>query len=113
MLDTMLMPASHLASELSRLEHAIETLKPVVDSHITGERVARYLTAIANTPAPSTAASAMRTPVLRRLLQEDGAIGDRLWLGGIELGGGTLHWLSLLYAASGSLMISRIRIPKF
>ncbi len=42
-----------------------------------------------------------------------GAIGDRLWLGGIELGGGTLHWLSLLYAASGSLMISRIRIPKF
>ena len=39
--------------------------------------------------------------------------GDRLWLGAIELGGGTLHWLALLYAASGSLMISRMRIPKF
>lgn len=80
MTDTALIPAPDLASELSRLEHAIEALKPVVDSHITGERVARYLTAIANTPAPSTAASAMRTPVLRRLLQEDGAIGDRLAL---------------------------------
>jgi len=41
-----------------------------------------------------------------------GAIGDRLWLGEIELGGLRLHWLTLLYAVSGSLMISRIRIPK-
>lgn len=41
-----------------------------------------------------------------------GAIGDRLWLGEIELAGFRLHWLTLLYAASGSLMISRIRIPK-
>ena len=41
-----------------------------------------------------------------------GAIGDRLWLGEIEIGGFRLHWLTLLYAVSGSLMISRIRIPK-
>lgn len=41
-----------------------------------------------------------------------GAIGERLWLGEIEIGGFRLHWLALLYAASGSLMISRIRIPK-
>jgi CDP-diacylglycerol---serine O-phosphatidyltransferase len=41
-----------------------------------------------------------------------GAIGDRLWLGAIELGGLTLHPLTLLFALSGSLMISRIRIPK-
>jgi CDP-diacylglycerol--serine O-phosphatidyltransferase len=41
-----------------------------------------------------------------------GAIGDRLWLGEIELAGFRLHWLALLYAVSGSLMISRIRIPK-
>jgi CDP-diacylglycerol---serine O-phosphatidyltransferase len=41
-----------------------------------------------------------------------GAIGERLWLGDIEVGGFTLHWLALLYAVSGSLMISRIRIPK-
>jgi CDP-diacylglycerol--serine O-phosphatidyltransferase len=41
-----------------------------------------------------------------------GAIGERLWLGDIEIGGFRLHGLALLYAVSGSLMISRIRIPK-
>ena len=41
-----------------------------------------------------------------------GAIDERLWLGEIDVGGFTLHWLALLYAVSGSLMISRIRIPK-
>ena len=41
-----------------------------------------------------------------------GAIGERLWLGGIEIAGFRLHWLALAYAVSGSLMISRIRIPK-
>jgi CDP-diacylglycerol--serine O-phosphatidyltransferase len=41
-----------------------------------------------------------------------GAIGDALWLGQIELAGFRLHWLTLAFAVSGSLMISRIRIPK-
>jgi len=41
-----------------------------------------------------------------------GAIGDQLWLGRLELGGFYLHPLVLLYAVSGSLMVSRIRIPK-
>jgi CDP-diacylglycerol--serine O-phosphatidyltransferase len=41
-----------------------------------------------------------------------GAIGERLPLGEIALAGFRLHWLVLLYALSGSLMISRIRIPK-
>ncbi len=41
-----------------------------------------------------------------------GAIGDGLWLGDVELAGFRLHWLTLVYALSGSLMISRIRIPK-
>jgi CDP-diacylglycerol--serine O-phosphatidyltransferase len=41
-----------------------------------------------------------------------GAIGDGLWLGDVEIAGFRLHWLTLLYAVSGSLMISRIRIPK-
>jgi len=40
------------------------------------------------------------------------AIGDSLWLGEIELAGFSLHWLTLAFAVSGSLMISRIRIPK-
>ncbi|MDQ0392924.1 hypothetical protein [Labrys monachus] len=50
----------------------IEAIRPAVDAHITAERVARYLVAIAETPAPSTAASAMRVPVLRELLRADG-----------------------------------------
>ena len=41
-----------------------------------------------------------------------GAIGDALWGGVIELGGFKLHPLVLLFAISGSLMVSRIRIPK-
>ena len=42
-----------------------------------------------------------------------GAIGSDLWGGVIELGGFRLHPLVLLFAVSGSLMVSRIRIPKF
>jgi CDP-diacylglycerol--serine O-phosphatidyltransferase len=41
-----------------------------------------------------------------------GAIGERLWLGEVEIAGFTLHLLTLVFAVSGSLMISRIRIPK-
>jgi CDP-diacylglycerol--serine O-phosphatidyltransferase len=41
-----------------------------------------------------------------------GAIGERLWLGEVEIAGFTLHLLALVFAVSGSLMISRIRIPK-
>jgi len=41
-----------------------------------------------------------------------GAIGEQLWGGVIELGGFRLHPLVLLFAISGSLMVSRIRIPK-
>jgi CDP-diacylglycerol--serine O-phosphatidyltransferase len=40
------------------------------------------------------------------------AINDSLWLGSFRLGFATLHPLTLLYAISGSLMISTIRIPK-
>jgi CDP-diacylglycerol--serine O-phosphatidyltransferase len=43
----------------------------------------------------------------------NGALRERLWFGMIELGGFDLHPLVLLFALSGSLMISRIRIPKF
>ena len=41
-----------------------------------------------------------------------GAIGANLWGGALKIGGYTLHPLVLLFALSGSLMISRIRIPK-
>ena len=39
-------------------------------------------------------------------------MGERLWFGEMKIAGFTLHPLVLLYVASGSLMVSRIRIPK-
>jgi CDP-diacylglycerol---serine O-phosphatidyltransferase len=39
-------------------------------------------------------------------------LGDRLWGGSVMLGQWQLHPLVLLFAVSGSLMISTIRIPK-
>ena len=42
-----------------------------------------------------------------------GAIGANLWGGSIQMLGCVLHPLVLLFALSGSLMISRVRIPKF
>ena len=40
-------------------------------------------------------------------------VDDDLWFGSMRLGGATLHPLALLYAASGSAMISAsLRIPK-
>jgi CDP-diacylglycerol--serine O-phosphatidyltransferase len=41
-----------------------------------------------------------------------GAVGDDLWFGMVRIGGYKLHPLVLMFALSGSLMISRIRIPK-
>ncbi len=41
-----------------------------------------------------------------------GATGPDLWGGELSLGGFTLHPMTLLFAVSGSLMISRLRVPK-
>ena len=41
-----------------------------------------------------------------------GAVRENLWFGKVLIGGFTLHPLVLLFAVSGSLMISRIKIPK-
>jgi len=41
-----------------------------------------------------------------------GAIGPDLWFGMVTIGGLKLHPLVLMFAVSGSLMVSRIRIPK-
>ena len=49
---------------------------------------------------------------LLALAAAQGAVGPDLWGGKVGLAGFTLHPLVLLFAASGSLMISRIRIPK-
>lgn len=60
------------------------------------------------TPIPT---SLLLVVVLAVAASQD-AIGPRLWGGMVELGGFHLHPLVLLFAVSGSLMISRIRIPK-
>ena len=41
-----------------------------------------------------------------------GALHDSLWFGKVVFAGFTLHPIVLLFAVSGSLMISRIRFPK-
>ncbi|MBV9750289.1 MAG: hypothetical protein JO157_15910 [Acetobacteraceae bacterium] len=76
--------------EIDDLQRALDAMEPEVERHITRERVRRYLAALVDAPAPSTAARAMRLPVLRRLLREDGVLGD-----------GTLH-LEADYGRSGS-----------
>ena len=50
---------------------------------------------------------------LLALAASQGAVGPHLWGGSVRLAGFTLHPLVLLFALSGSLMISRIKIPKF
>lgn len=61
------------------------------------------------TPIPS----ALLLVIVIAIAAGDGAIGDHLWLGSIEIGPWRLHPLVLMFAVSGSLMISRtLRIPK-
>ena len=84
-------------------------------------RLARY-----NVTAPALSAAAGKgthfegTPIptsvllvlLLALAASQGAVGPELWGGEWQLGGYRLHPLVLLFALSGALMISRIRIPK-
>ncbi len=60
------------------------------------------------TPIPTSVVLVM----LLALAASQGALGDALWFGKVTLGGFTLHPLVLLFAVSGSLMVSRIRLPK-
>jgi len=41
-----------------------------------------------------------------------GAVRDDLWFGQVDIAGFVLHPLVLVFAVSGSLMVSRIRFPK-
>ena len=49
---------------------------------------------------------------LMMLAAHNGALGPKLWLGQLTFDGFVLHPMVSLFAFSGSLMISRIRIPK-
>jgi len=46
------------------------------------------------------------------VLHAQGRLGDQFWLGTWTIAGLTLHPFSLLYALSGSAMVSTIRFPK-
>ena len=41
-----------------------------------------------------------------------GALREQLWFGEVTVAGYVLHPLVLVFALSGSLMISRLRVPK-
>ena len=61
------------------------------------------------TPIPSS----LLLVVVIAIAAMNGAIGNQLWFGTIPIGPGQLHPLVLMFALSGSLMISRtLHIPK-
>jgi CDP-diacylglycerol---serine O-phosphatidyltransferase len=60
------------------------------------------------TPIPSSVLLVLVLAVLYAL----GKLGANLWLGAWTMGGLVLHPLVLLYALSGSAMISTMRVPK-
>jgi putative aminopeptidase FrvX len=59
---------------VSRTIAHLSVLQPLVDSHITVERIRRYVASISSVASPSTAASCLRGPILRELLQETKAL---------------------------------------
>jgi CDP-diacylglycerol--serine O-phosphatidyltransferase len=61
------------------------------------------------TPIPSS----LLLVVLMFWAASQGAVRESLWFGHIVIAGFTLHPLVLFFAVSGSLMVSRIRFPKF
>ncbi len=61
------------------------------------------------TPIPTS----LLLVVVMAIATWQGALGEQLWFGMTLIGGWQFHPLSLMFAISGSLMISTIRIPKF
>ncbi|MDZ4251934.1 MAG: CDP-diacylglycerol--serine O-phosphatidyltransferase [Sulfuritalea sp.] len=85
-------------------------------------RLARYnITAEALSAGGSKVKYFEGTPIPTSLLlvvmmfvaATQGALRESLWFGEFKLAGFTLHPLVLVFAVSGSLMVSRIRFPKF
>lgn len=87
-------------SRLARYNVTAETLSD------GGDKVKHF----EGTPIPSS----LLLVVLLAVAAWQGRIGEALWLGEVQLGPWLLHPLVLVFALSGSLMISKtLRIPKF
>src|SRR3984893_3886812 len=78
---------------VSRATARLSVLQPLVDSHITVERVRHYVASISAVASPSTTASFLRGPILRELLKETKALEN-----------GNLHF-RLNYEKTGNSVI--------
>lgn len=79
--------------------------------NVTAEEISQgtgKVTYFEGTPIPTS----FVLVILLAIAAGNGAIGPNMWFGTLTVTGFTLHPLSLLFGVSGSLMISRIRIPK-
>ncbi len=94
--------AYFVACGVSRLARYNITAEALSD----GEGKVKYFE---GTPIPSSLLLVM----LMFGAASQGALGDSLWLGQLVIAGFTFHPLVLLFALSGSLMVSRIHFPKF
>lgn len=94
--------AGFVACGVSRLARYNITAEALSD----GEDKVKYFE---GTPIPTS----LLLVIMMFWAAAQGAVGEALWFGKIVFGGYTLHPLVLLFAVSGSLMVSRIRFPKF
>ena len=79
--------------------------------NITAEEISQdtgKVTYFEGTPIPTSFLLVIMLAVAASM----GAVGQGLWFGVMTIGGFMLHPLALMFGVSGSLMISRIRIPK-
>ncbi len=79
--------------------------------NITAEEISQgtgKVTYFEGTPIPTS----FLLVILLAVAAYFGAVGQDMWFGVVTIGGFMLHPLALLFGVSGSLMISRIRIPK-
>lgn len=90
-----------VASGVSRLARYNVTAEKLAEG---GDKVKYF----EGTPIPT---SLLLVAVLAAAVWQ-GALGDQMWFGVYQIGGFRFHPLVLMFAISGSLMISRIKIPK-
>ncbi|MGQ5521744.1 CDP-alcohol phosphatidyltransferase family protein [Chitinimonas sp. PSY-7] len=90
-----------VAAGVSRLARYNVTAEKLADA---GDKVKYF----EGTPIPT---SLLLVGILAYAVSQD-AIGEQMWFGVIYIGGFQFHPLVLMFAVSGSLMISRIKIPK-